>query len=184
MRALFYIPLILIALILMACPYEGEVEISTYEEAVKVDKKLLDIWVSFNEEGGKQELSINKLERAVLQIYHKQFGPGNKLESREKYRVYASQIGEYDIFNIEKEDGKYMYCKYGWTGKNEVYIQFIDADYMESNFKKDSVTASNLKSFITDNVNKESLYGEKVEFYRKDSPEYEKVRRFIRKSGF
>lgn len=171
-------------LILMACPYESEVEISTYEDSIKVDKKLIDEWVSFNEEGGREELSIKKLEKAVLQVYHKQFSKGNKFESREGYRVYASEVGEYDIFNIESKDGKYYFSKYGWTGKNEIYIQFINANFVKGNFNVDSVTTENLREFITENVNNEGMYGEKLEFYRKDSPEYEKVRMFMRKSGF
>ncbi|PCJ26366.1 MAG: hypothetical protein COA97_06180 [Flavobacteriales bacterium] len=168
----------------MACPYEGEVEINTYEESVKIDKKLIDEWVSFNEEGGREELSISKLARSVFQVYHKQYGKGNKLESRESYRAYASEVGNYDIFNIESKDGKYLFSKYGWTGKNEFYIQFIDADYMEKKFKVDTVTTENLRAFITENVNKEAMYGDKLEFYRKGSPEYDKVRMFMRKSGF
>ena len=169
----------------MACPYEGEVELSTYEESVKIDKKLIDDWVSFNEEGGREELSITKLARSVFQVYHKQYGKGNKLESRESYRVYGSEVGAYDIFSVEtKDEGKYLYSKYGWTGKNEFYVQFVNADYMEANFKEDSVTTENLRAFITENVNSEKMYGDKIEFYRKGSPEYEKVRMFMRKSGF
>ncbi len=169
----------------MACPYEGEVELNTYEESVKVDKKLIDDWVSFNEEGGREELSITKLAKSVFQVYHKQFGKGNKLESRESYRAYATEIDGYDIFNIEsKDEGKYLFSKYGWTGKNEFYVQFIDSEYMAANYKADSVTTENLRAFITENVNKEEMYSEKIEFYRKHSPEYEKVRMFMRKSGF
>ena len=185
MKRVLYTTLIALGLVLMACPYEGKVDISTYEEAVKTDKKLLGEWVSFNDEGGKQELSINKLEKSVLQVYHKQFGAKNKLESRGNYRVYASEVGEYDVFNIEtKDEKKFFYAKYGWTGKNEIYVQMINADYMEENFKVDTVTTKNLRAFITENVNKEKMYDEKVEFYRKHSPEYEKVRMFMRKSGF
>ena len=169
----------------MACPYESKVEINTYEESIKTDKKLLDEWVSFHEEGGREELSIAKLERAVLQVYHKQFGKNNKLEVRESYRVYATEVGEYELFNIEtKDEGRYLFAKYGWTGKNEIYIQFIDAAFMENNFTEDTVTTKNLRAFITENVNTEKMYGDKIEFYRKHSPEYEKVRIFMRKSGF
>ena len=184
MNKLLYITIISLALVLMACPYEGDVELNTYEESVKIDKKLVDEWVSFNEEGGREELSISKLARSVYQVYHKQYSKGNKLESRESYRAYGSEVGDYDVFNIEKKDGKYLYSKYGWTGKNEFYVQFVDADYMEKNFKVDSVTTDNLRAFITENVNKEAMFSEKLEFYRKNSPEYHKVRVFMKKSGF
>jgi len=184
MKRLLQLSFVLIGLMLMGCPYESDVEISTYEEAVKTDKKLLDEWVSFNEEGGKQELSISKLEKAVLQIYHKEFGKGNKLISREGYRVYSCEVGQYDIFNIEKKDGKYLFCKYGWTGKNEIYIQYIDEIFMTNNLKEDTLTTQNLNRFITQNVNNEKMYGDRIEFYRKHSPEYEKVRIYMKKSGF
>lgn len=168
----------------MACPYEGEVELSTYEESVKIDKKLIDTWVSFNEEGGREELSISKLARSVFQIYHKQYSKGNNLDSRESYRAYASEVGEYDVFTIEGKDGNYLYSKYGWTGKNEFYVQFVDADYMEKNFKEDTVTTKNLRAFFAEHIHKEAMFSEKLEFYRKGSPEYNKVRVFMKKSGF
>ena len=185
MSKLLYITFVLIGLTLMACPYESKVELNTYEQAIKTDKKLLDQWVSFHKEGGREELSISKLEKAVLQVYHKQFGKTNKLESRESYRVYATEINEYEILTIEtKDENKYLFAKYGWTGKNEFYIQFVDANYMENNFKEDTVTTKKLRAFITEHVNKENLYTNKIEFYRKHSPEYEKVRMFMKKSGF
>lgn len=184
MKKLLSITLLAISLILMACPYEADVELNTYEESVKSDKKLLGHWVSFNEEGGRTELMIQKLEKAVLQVYHKQFNKDNKQEVREGYRVYGSEIGEYTVFNIERKDGKYLFAKYAWTGKNEFYLELVDADYMEANFKETEVTTKNLRAFITEHVNKKELFGEKMEFYRKDSPEYHKVRTFMQKSGF
>jgi hypothetical protein len=185
MKKILYTSIVAIGLTLMACPYEGEVELSTYEEAVKIDKKLIDDWVSFNQNGGREELSITKLNRAVFQIYHKNYGKGNSLDSRESYRAYASELGDFDIFTVEtKDEGKYMYTKYGWTGKNEFYLQFVNADYVEANFKVDSVTTENLREFITENSNIEEMYDPKTEFYRKNSPEYNKVKMFMRKSGF
>ncbi|PJB15925.1 MAG: hypothetical protein CO118_01670 [Flavobacteriales bacterium CG_4_9_14_3_um_filter_32_8] len=184
MKKLLYLSLITISLLLMACPYEGTVELSSYEESLKVDKKLVGEWVSFHEKGGREELLIEKAVKSVFKVSHNQFGENNKFEQKYNYRVYSTEIGEYDIFNIESPEGKYLYCKYGWTGKNEFYIQFIDADFVDKNFKADSVTTENFKSFVTENVNKEEMYGEKLEFYRKYSPEYEKVRMFMKKSGF
>ena len=168
----------------MACPYEADVEISTYEESTKIDKKLIDKWVSFNEEGGRIELVISKLEKNVLQVSHKQFDAKNRQETKENYRVYGAKIGEYIIFNIERKDGKYLFAKYAWTGKNEFYLELIDGEYMEENFKEDTVTTKNLNAFITENVHKTKLCGDKLEFYRKDSPEYTKVKMFMKKSGF
>jgi hypothetical protein len=184
MKKLLYLSLIAISLFLMACPYEGTVELNTYEESLKIDKKLLDQWVSFHEDGRREELSIEKIAKSVYSVSHLQFGKKNNIEKKFKYRVYATEIGGYDIFNIKNTEGKFVYSKYGWTGKNEFYIQLIDGEYMENNFKVDSTTTENLRDFITENVNKEDMYVDKLEFYRKYSPEYEKVRMFMRKSGF
>lgn len=184
MKTLLYSTLIFIGLTLMACPYEADVEINTYEESVKTDKKIIGDWVSFNEEGGRTELVITKLQKAVLQVYHKQYNSENKQETRESYRVYGSEVGEYTLFNIERKDGKYLFAKYAWTGKNEFYMELIDADFMETNFKETEITSKNLRAFINDNIHKKELFGEKLEFYRKNSPEYHKVRTFMQKSGF
>jgi len=184
MKTLLYTTIIAISLILMACPYEGDVEINTYEESIKADKKLFDKWVSFSDDGSRTELSIDKLQKGVLQVYHKQYNSENKQEARESYRMYGSEVGEYNIYNIERKDGKYLFAKYAWTGKNEFYIELIDAEYMEENFTETEVTTKNLRAFITENVNKKELFGEKLEFYRKDSPEYHKVRTFMQRSGF
>ena len=184
MKKLVYLSLTTISLLLMACPYEGTVELSTYEESLKVDKKLIGEWVTLLEDGGREELQIEKAVKSVFNVTHSRFGKNNKLEDKFKYRVYSTEIGEYEIFNIENKDGKYLYCKLGWTGKDEFYIQFIKKEYVENNFKVDSVTTENFKSFVTDNVNKEAMFDDKLEFYRKYSPEYEKVRMYMRKSGF
>lgn len=184
MKTLLYTTIIAIGLILMACPYEGEVEISTYEEATKIDKKIIDKWVSFNEDGGRIELDISKLGKNVLDVSHKQFDVKNRQESKENYRVYGTEIGEHTIFNIEMKNGKYLFSEYAWTGKNELYLELIDAEFMEENFKEDNVTTKKLNEFLTKNIHKKELFGDKLEFYRKDSPEYNKVRTFMRKSGF
>jgi hypothetical protein len=184
MKTLLYTTLIAISLTLMACPYEADVELNSYEESVKTDKKIIGEWVSFNEEGARTELVISKLQKAVLQVYHKQYNSSNKQEARESYRVYGTEVGEYTLFNIERKDGKYLFAKYAWTGKNEFYMELVDADYVEENFAETEVTTKILRAFITENVNKKELFGEKLEFYRKDSPEYHKVRTFMQKSGF
>lgn len=181
---LLYTTIIVLGLTLMACPYEADVEINTYEESVKADKKLFGHWVSFNEEGGRTELMISKLEKSVLQVYHKQFNSSNKQDTKESYRVYGSEVGEYTIFNIERKDGKYLFAKYAWTGKDEFYIELVDGEYMDENFKETEVNTKNLRAFITEHVNKKEMFGDRLEFYRKDSPEYHKVRTFMQKSGF
>ncbi len=184
MKKLLYLSLIAISLTLMACPYEGDVALCTYEEAYKTDKKLFDIWVAYDEEGGRDEVKIEKGNKAVMFLSHKRYEKGNKLKSIEKYRAFATLINNEMLFTIEKPDGKYHYCRYAWTSKNEFYVQFIEEDFMESNFSVDTVTTENLIESLEVNLGKDALYSSKMEFYRKYSPEYEKVRIFMKKSGF
>ncbi|MDF1673020.1 MAG: hypothetical protein P1U41_05920 [Vicingaceae bacterium] len=184
MKKLLYISLIAMSLILMACPYDGEVELCSYDEALKTDKKLLDQWVAFNEEGGRDEVLVEKGNKAVLIISRKNYEKGNKLNSLEKYRAYPTEIKGEIIYTIEKEDGRYHYCKYDWISKNEFNMQFIDESFMKNNFKADSITTKNTIEFLSENLNNGELFTDKMEFYRKYSPEYQKVKIFMQKSGF
>ena len=184
MSKLLYTILIAISLVLMACPYDSEVELCTYEEALKTDKKLQDIWVAFNEDGSRDEVLIEKGNKTVLFVSHKHYGENKKQEYLKKYRAYSTDISGVNLFTIEKDDNTYNYCKYAFTSKNELYIQFVDKTYMENNLKVDSVDTESIRTFLGEHVNKEDLYTNKMEFYRKYSPEYEKIKIFLRKSGF
>lgn len=168
----------------MACPYNGEVKLCTYDEALKTDKKLLDIWVSYKKDGGREEMLIEKGNKSVLLISRKSYEKGNKFTSLEKYRAFATEIGGQEIYTIEKDDGKYHYCKYNWSSKNEFNLQFVDEAFMENNFKTDTVTTINTVDFLSKNLNNENLFSQKMGFYRKYSPEYQKVKIFMQKSGF
>ena len=184
MKRLLYTTLIVFSLVLMACPYEGTVELTTYEDALKFDKVFLGEWVAYNQEGGKDELVIEKGNKNVLFVSHK-FYEKNKLNQRTKYRAYATEVGSVALFTLESDDNKYKYCKYEITGKNEFNVQFIDADYMEVNFNpEEEVTTKVLKEFLTEHINDEGIFTEKMEYYRKHSPEYEKVRRYMQQNGF
>lgn len=174
----------LLSILLFGCPYQGKVELCTYEDALKTDKNLEGIWVAFQEDGSRDELLIEKLNRSVLQVSHKTLDKNGRSKSAAQYRVYSTNLNGTILFNVENQDSTYLYLKYGWTGKNEFYIQTIEEEYMSKNFSSDSVTTEILKSFLFDKVDKEEIYSEKIEFYRKDSPEYEKVRMFMKKSGF
>jgi len=183
MRKLLYATLASLSLILIACPYEGEVHLNTYEESIKPDKQLIDAWVAYNSEGGREELMIEKGAKTVLFVYHKQFEK-NKLIGNFKYRIYATDIGGKTIYNIENAEGKYIYATLEWTSKNEFNIEFLENDFMDTNFKPDTISTESLRTFLTENISKDGLFSDKLEFYRKYSPEYEKVRMFMQKSGF
>jgi len=184
MKKILYVVIFFTCIILTACPYESPVELNTYENSLKIDKKLIGEWVAFKEDGGREELTIDKAAKSVFYVTQKSFENKNKFKEVNKYRAYSTDIGGFTVFNIEKKDGKYIFAKYAWTGKNEFYIQTINADYVAQNFKPDSINTENLRSFISDNVNKEKMYDDKFEFYRKDSPEYNKVKMYMQKSGF
>lgn len=183
MKKLLYATLASLSLILMACPYEGTVDLNTYDEALKPDKQLIDEWVAYNSEGGREELTIEKGGKTVLFVYHKQFEK-NKLVGSFKYRIYGTEIGGKTIYNVENVEGKYLFANIEWMGKNEFDVEFVENDFMDNNFKPDSVSTETLRSFLTENITKEGLFSDKLEFYRKYSPEYEKVRMFMAKSGF
>ncbi|MCB0402760.1 MAG: hypothetical protein KDD41_11795 [Flavobacteriales bacterium] len=185
MKTLLYTTLISLSLILMACPYEGNVELCTYAEALKTEKTLIGEWVAFHEGGDRDELVIEKGDKGVYFVSHKHY-KGSKLDERTKVRAYSTDISGTAVFTLEYEqENKYQYAKHEITGKNEFNLQFIDADYMETNFKpEEEVTGKVLKDFLAEHLSDEKLFTEKMEFYRKHSPEYDKVRIYMEKSGF
>lgn len=179
-----YLLILLFSVIFYGCPYQSPVELCTYEEALKTDKNLEGIWVAFHADGSKDELLIEKIAKSVLQVSHKELDKNDRSKGINKYRAYATNLNGVVLFNIETKENKYLLSKYGWTSKNEFYLQTINEEYMAKNFVVDSVTTDNLKSFLFDIANRDEIYDEQVEFYRKDSPEYLKVKMFMKKSGF
>ncbi len=185
MKLFVYPLLIVISLLLMGCPYQGEVELCTYEEALKVDKDLVGDWVAFHENGAREEVSLEKIAKSVLSVSHREYNEKSQLKNTYKYRIYATMMGGEIIFTVENKDGKYMYSKYAWMGKNVFYIQTVNQDYMDANFApNDPKDKDELIAYFKENITKEKMFDEKLEFYRKDSPEYEKVKVFMKKSGF
>lgn len=184
MKKQYFILLSFFSILFFGCPYQSDVELCTYEEALKTDKNLEGNWVAFHGDGSKDELFIEKIAKSVLQVSHKELDKNDRSKGVNNYRVYGTNLNGTILFNIESKEGKYLFAKYGWTGKNEFYIQTIEEEYMTKNFVLDSVTTDALKSFLFDRASNEEIYDDKVEFYRKDSPEYEKVKIFMKKSGF
>lgn len=184
MKKSLAIIIVLLSVIFYGCPYQSPVELCTYEEALKTDKNLEGYWIAFHEDGSKDELFFEKIAKSVMSVTHKELDKNDRSKGINKYRIYATNLNGEILFNIETKEGKYLFSKYGWTGKNEFYIQTINEEYMSKNFVVDSVNTEILKSFLFDRVSKDDLYDEKVEFYRKDSPEYAKVKMYMKKSGF
>lgn len=184
MKRLFPISIALLSILFYGCPYKSPVELSTYEESLKIDKGFEGNWVAFHNDGSKDELYFEKIAKSVMEVSHKELDKNDRSKGINKYRIYATDLNGQVLFNIEDKEGKYMFARYGWTGKNVFYTQFISEEYMTTNFKVDSVTVDNLKSFLFDIASRDELYDEKIEFYRKDSPEYIKVKMYMKKSGF
>src|SRR3989338_7561155 len=143
-----FLILFVLSILLFGCPYQSDVELCTYEEALKTDKNLEGSWVAFHSDGSKDELLIEKISKSVLQVSHKELDKNDRSKGTNKYRAYAINLNGTVLFNIE------------------------------TNFVVDSVTTDNLKSFLFDKANREEIYDDAVEFYRKDSPEYLKVKMF------
>ena len=176
---------LVISLLLLGCPYQSDVEINTYETSLKADKNLFDVWVSFKEDRSRFELFFEKIAKTVVNVSYKEYDSNSRFKSKDKYRGYATDLGGYTVFNLEGKDGKYMFCKFSWISKNEFNIQMINEDFVVNNFKpEDEITSENLRAFLLENVNEEKMYDEVMEFYRKDSPEYSKVKMYMQKSGF
>ena len=184
MRTLLFFTFITIGIIFSGCPYESDIAIITPAEALKLDKELKGEWVAFHEDGAKEELNFIKIDKVIYQVTHKQFAPNNKLKGNFKYQVYSADLDGAILFNIKNKDGKFMFSKYGWTGKNEFYLQGVNKKFVTTNFKTDTVNTRNLREFLSENINDGKMYEEKLEFYRKYSPEYEKVKIYLHKSGF
>ena len=77
---------LLLSFVLLGCPYEADVELNTYEESIRIDKKLLDIWVTYHEDGSREEVLFSKAAASVFDVTHKQYSSGKKLEGRYQYR--------------------------------------------------------------------------------------------------
>ena len=184
MKNLHPILFICLSIVMMGCPYQSDVEINTYEESLKVDKDLIGNWVAFHDDGSKEELIIEKIAKSVLSVVHKEIDNKNRFKGSNRVRAYATDINGFTIFNIETKDAKYLFLKYAWVSKNVFYMQAVSETYVTNNFTADSVTTENLREFFSEHVNKEEMYEDKLEFYKKGSPDYEKVKMFMKRSGF
>jgi len=184
MRFLTLFVLFLIGIIFTACPYESDIAITTSKSALKIEPSFKGEWVAYHEDGAKEELQIIKVDKTTYGVLHKHFAPKNKLKANYKYTVHFTSINQTKILNIKNKAGKFLFSKYNWEGKNIFTLESINADFMNTNFKADTVSTVSLRNFLSENISNEKLYDEGLEFYRKYSPEYEKVRMYLNRSGF
>jgi len=75
-----WIYLIPLAFLLTACPYDAPVELNSYAESLKVDKKYYGDWQAFNVQGDdtREELHISKGDKGVYHIQHDPYDEDNK----------------------------------------------------------------------------------------------------------
>ncbi|MBW6481426.1 MAG: hypothetical protein K0B10_00045 [Vicingaceae bacterium] len=179
-----YFLFFLLPLLLMACPYQTKIALTDYENAIKYDKNMVGEWVAFHEDGNRDELIISKLNNKVVQVNIKSYDKTNRVKDASDFRVFGAAIGEDVIYNLESKDGFFMFAKLNWDSKNEFSVRFIENDFAEQKITSDSLTVNELTSFIKEHQANENFFEVPLDFYRKYSPEYEKIRIYMKKSGF
>lgn len=180
----YYLLFFLLPLLLLGCPYQTEIALTNYENAVKYDKNIIGEWVAFHEDGNKDELIISKLNNKVLQVSIKSYDKTNRVKDASDFRTFGAAIGEDVFYNLESKDGFFMFAKLNWDSKNEFSVQFIESDFAKQKITSDSLTVSELTSFIKEHQANEIFFEAPLDFYRKYSPEYEKIKIYLKKSGF
>lgn len=179
-----YFLFFLLPILFLACPYQAEIALTNYENAIKYDKNMLGEWVAFHENGNKDELIISKLNNKVMQVSLKSYDKTNRVKDASDFRAFGAALGDEIFYNLESKDGFFVFAKLNWESKNEFTVQFIENEFAKQKITSDSLTVSELASFIKEHQSNEKFFEAPLDFYRKYSPEYEKIRIYMKKSGF
>lgn len=183
-RFKFYVLAVLFALIIVGCPYQSEVALTDYENAEKFEKNLLGEWVAFHENGDRDELTISKLNTKVMDVRSKKFDASGRVKEANAYRVFGTKIKDVVVYNIENKDIGFIFGKVNWESKNVFNFQYVDEKLATQKLTSDSITQKELTNFFTENITEEKMFDKPLEFYRKNSPEHEKIKVYLKKSGF
>lgn len=183
-RFKFYVLAVLFALIIVGCPYQSEVALTDYENAEKFEKNLLGEWVAFHENGDRDELTISKLNTKVMDVRSKKFDASGRVKEANAYRVFGTKIKDVVVYNIENKDIGFIFGKVNWESKNVFNFQYVDEKLAAQKLTSDSITQKELTNFFTENITEEKMFDKPLEFYRKNSPEHEKIKVYLKKSGF
>ena len=183
-RFKFYVLAVLFALIIVGCPYQSEVALTDYENAEKFEKNLLGEWVAFHENGDRDELTISKLNTKVMDVRSKKFDASGRVKEANAYRVFGTKIKDVVVYNIENKDIGFIFGKMNWESKNVFNFQYVDEKLAAQKLTSDSITQKELTNFFTENITEEKMFDKPLEFYRKNSPEHEKIKVYLKKSGF
>jgi len=183
-RFKFYVLAVLFALIIVGCPYQSEVALTDYENAEKFEKNLLGEWVAFHENGDRDEMTISKLNTKVMDVRSKKFDASGRVKEANAYRVFGTKIKDVVVYNIENKDIGFIFGKVNWESKNVFNFQYVDEKLATEKLTSDSITQKELTNFFTENITEEKMFENPLEFYRKNSPEHEKIKVYLKKSGF
>lgn len=183
-RFKFYVLTVLFALIIVGCPYQSEVALTDYENAEKFEKNLLGEWVAFHENGDRDELTISKLNTKVMDVRSKKFDASGRVKEANAYRVFGTKIKDVLVYNIENKDIGFVFGKVNWESKNVFNFQYVDEKLATQKLISDSITQKELTNFFIENITEEKMFDNPLEFYRKNSPEHEKIKVYLKKSGF
>ena len=183
-RFKFYVLTVLFALIIVGCPYQSEVALTDYENAEKFEKNLLGEWVAFHENGDRDEMTISKLNTKVMDVRSKKFDASGRVKEANAYRVFGTKIKDVVVYNIENKDIGFIFGKVNWESKNVFNFQYVDEKLATEKLTSDSITQKELTDFFTENITEEKMFNNPLEFYRKNSPEHEKIKVYLKKSGF
>ncbi len=183
-RFKFYVLAVLFALIIVGCQYQSEVALTDYENAEKFEKNLLGEWVAFHENGDRDELTISKLNTKVMDVRSKKFDASGRVKEANAYRVFGTKIKDVVVYNIENKDIGFIFGKVNWESKNVFNFQYVDEKLAAQKLTSDSITQKELTNFFTENITEEKMFDKPLEFYRKNSPEHEKIKVYLKKSGF
>ncbi len=100
------------------------------------------------------------------------------------YRVFGTKIKDVVVYNIENKDIGFIFGKVNWESKNVFNFQYVDEKLAAQKLTSDSITQKELTNFFTENITEEKMFDKPLEFYRKNSPEHEKIKVYLKKSGF
>ncbi|MBQ21622.1 MAG: hypothetical protein CMD31_12780 [Flavobacteriales bacterium] len=183
-RFKFYVLTVFLAFVIVGCPYQSEVGLTDYENAEKFEKNLLGEWVAFHENGDRDELTISKLNTKVMDVRSKKFDASGRVKEANAYRVFGTKIKDVVVYNIENKDIGFIFGKVNWESKNVFNFQYVDEKLATEKLTSDSITQQELTNFFTENITEEKMFDKSLEFYRKNSPEHEKIKVYLKKSGF
>ncbi|MFN8258310.1 MAG: hypothetical protein U0W24_21655 [Bacteroidales bacterium] len=159
-----YSILMLIAAILMACPYASQVAIDN--PGVKVQNSLLGKWIKAGDESNPNPnyFVITKFDDFKYKISKNEY---NSYDSTYKETVYISHISKIDnlqFINMQQDGTGDYYLYKIITGDND-FTLFEVTDNIDEKF----ASSAELKSFIKKNMNLSFFYNKDEEKYFREN---------------